>query len=358
MKLKLYSEDISDATRDGICQSLKAWLRKHVEPLLEPAGVNHCAVAVTVHRLRRGASPYTVKLRLHLPRRKILVAAGRSADLRAALSEAQDHLVRVVKTHLDRLRRQSVYKRKLRRQRLRELKVHLAEISPAVGEAVRAGVEPLLPRLRRVVARELEYFRSCGDITGDYPTVEDVLDETVAAVRARWRSDESQEQLWQRMLREAFAVLDREVAAGRQYGALASLEEGVPADAEDQAEAMVEEDLYEYYQPDEVLSLGDVLADEAAQVPESEPDDVQRLYALETLRYLPALWRRALLLFEFQNMVPAEIAAVLGVEVVTAERWIRQANEFVCSHLEQAGFSGVVERPLAREEDGKERHGH
>ena len=357
MNLKLYSEDISEAAREGILQSLKQWYRKHLEPLLEPAGMNHCSVAVTVNRLHRGASPYTVKLRCHLPRRKILVASGQADDLKAALNEAQDRLVRSVKTHLDRLRRQSLYKRKARRQRLRELKARLVEMASATGDTVQDELEPLLPQLRRVVARELEYFRSCGEITGDYPAVEDVLDETVAAVRTRGRADESRERLWQRMLREAFAVLDREVAAGRQYGAMLSLEEEVPADAQDQAEAMVEEDLYEYYQPDEILSLEDVIADESASLPESE-DEVQRLYALDTLRHLPVLWRRALLLFEFENMVPAEIAAVLGVETVTAERWIRQANEFVCSHLEQAGFSGVVERPLARAEGGKEHHGH
>jgi hypothetical protein len=63
------------------------------------------------------------------------------------------------------------------------------------------------------------------------------------------------------LLKHLFAVIDREVANSRQYGEAVSLDAPVEADAQDMAEAMVEEEFFEFYQPDDTLSLADIMAD-------------------------------------------------------------------------------------------------
>ena len=55
------------------------------------------------------------------------------------------------------------------------------------------------------------------------------------------------------LLKHLFAVLDHEVANSRQFGEFVSLDAPVEADAQDVAEAMVEEEVFEFYQPDDTV---------------------------------------------------------------------------------------------------------
>lgn len=57
------------------------------------------------------------------------------------------------------------------------------------------------------------------------------------------------------------------MANSRQFGEFVSLDAPVEADAQDVAEAMVEEEVFEFYQPDDTLRLADIIAD--SQHPDS-----------------------------------------------------------------------------------------
>lgn len=60
------------------------------------------------------------------------------------------------------------------------------------------------------------------------------------------------------LLKHLFAVLDNEVASSRQFGEFVSLDAPVEPDAQDVAEAMVEEEIFEFYQHDDTLKLADI----------------------------------------------------------------------------------------------------
>jgi DNA-directed RNA polymerase specialized sigma24 family protein len=276
--------------------------------------------------------------RLRLPRKDILVAHGEGADIHAALHAAEDRLLREVKTHKERLRGQAEYRRKLRRARLRKLKATQAALPAEIMATARAGIEPLLPQVERVVRRELEYLRASAELPAQDPTVQDVVDEAVLTVIAQAQPDRSAEALLRELLRQAIKVLDAEVAARRRRGAVLSLEASPEPDASDQAEAMVEEEIYEFYQPDEALRLSDVVPDEAATAPATATEDGERDHALGILLGLPILWRRAWMLAELEELAVADIADILELELARAERLLEQARDFVREHLQQAGF--------------------
>ncbi|GAB4362522.1 MAG: hypothetical protein Kow006_33850 [Gammaproteobacteria bacterium] len=343
MRVLASFEGFAEGAHEGIRELVEQWATKHLAPLL-PRGSLDTLVA-RVKRHSKGEARFSVSLRLHLPRRQTLVARGIDADVRQALTEAENRLLRKVEAHLARLRHQAAYRRKARRARLAELKARLAEQGSEIGKEARRGIEPLLPRLERIVRRELAYLRYSGELPNDYPTVQDVVDEAVAAVSAHWRPGESSDKLLERLVQEAFRALDRETRAASRYGEPLSLEEAPLRDAESDAEAMVEEEIHEFYQPDEALQLSDILPDEETPSPEAELETAQRDYALQALGHLPTTWRRALLLSDLDRFSGEEVADILDAELREVENWIRQAQAFLLDHLRQAGFD-EAEPPL------------
>jgi len=319
-------------------ESIESWVQKHLDPLLAPFK-GESRLLATIKRHSKGEARYSVTLRMHLPRKHILVGHGESPDINAALAQAEERLLRKVKKHKDRLRKQAIYRRRSRQVRVRELEAAQAALPADVAKQARGGIEPLLPQLERVVRRELAYLHNSGELPVDYPTVQDVVDEAVLAVTAKWRPGEATDTVSRHLLRAAFNTLDAETEMRRRYGELVSLESHPEQDATDQAEAMVEEEIFEYYQPDEVLRLGDVLPDETAVMPDTGLEAAEREYSLEVLSGLPILWRRVLMLSEFEQLSTSDIAVILEAELTQIEKWLEQAHAFLSDHLSQAGFA-------------------
>lgn len=336
MKIIATHEGFAPGAHEGIRESIEGWVQEHLEPVLS-SFKGEPRLQATIKRHAKGAAKYSVTLRMHLPRKRILLAHGENPDIHAALAQAEERLLREVKKHKDHLREQAVYRRRVRRARLRELKAAQAALPTDVAKQARGGIEPLLPQLERVVRRELAYLRNSGELPVDYPSVQDVVDEAVLAVIAKWRPGEP-DVILRELLRAAFKALDHETEARRRYGEVISLEASPGPDAMEQAEAMVEEEIYEYYQPDESLRLGDVLPDEAAAPPETGLAAVEHEYSLQALSGLPILWRRVWMLSEFERLAVTDIAAILEMELARVEEIFNQAQAFLHDHLRQAGF--------------------
>lgn len=346
MKVIATHDGFAPGTHEGIRESIEAWAQQHLEPVLASFKGDHRLLA-TIKRYAKGAAKYSVTLRMHLPRKHVIVAHGENTDIHAALSQGEQRLLREVIKYKDRLHNQADYRRKARRTRLRELKAAQAALAAKVAEQARGGIELLLPQIERVMRRELAYLRHRGELSADYPTVQDVVDEAVLAVSATPQPGESTVALSQQLLRAAFKALDAETEASRRYGEMASLENSPGLDADDQAEVMVEEEIFEYYQPDEALWLSDVLPDETVVLPDAGLEAAQREFSLETLGDLPMLWRRAFMLAEFEHLAAADIAEIMEMELVRVKQILNHAQAFLHDHLRQAGFSYVGERPLA-----------
>lgn len=337
MKISFSSDGFADSLRQQASDLINLWGHQQLEPLISKMrGEPH--LYVSLKQNNKGATKYTVLFRLHLPRRAALVSRGEGKEFQEALSEATKRLIREVERHKERLHGQAEYRRKARRARLRQLKAAQATLPAESSEKTRSAIEPLLPQVERIIRRELAYLRANGDLPAQDPTLQDVLDEAVLAVIAQGKPDRTADMLLRDLLREAFKVLDREVDARRCFGDVVSLESAPEPDAVDQAEAMVEEEIYEFYQPDEALQLADVLPDENASMPDVALEADERDYAMSRLVGLPILWRRVWMLSELERLAIEDIAGILEIELTRARNLLIESRDFIKDHLWQSGL--------------------
>lgn len=285
---------------------------------------------------------------MHLPGKKIVSVTASHDELTPLAQMLAQSLFRQAKKHFDRLHAQDQIKRKARRERLRELKVRIAAKPASAAHEAKVTRMPLLSKLEAVARRELAYLRAVGDLPRDYPTLRDVVDEAIVQAEVEWQSVPEEKAAYFGLLKHLFAVLDHEVANSRQFGEFVSLDAPVEADAQDVAEAMVEEEVFEFYQPDDTLKLADMFAGsqhpDAATIAEQE-ELVDRssefAFAFDLLKDMPRLWRRIFLLIRVDGLDASSVSEILLIpsKEDTVQRWLMQAEAFIAAHLEEAGVS-------------------
>lgn len=340
-------------TQSGLEARLRRIAARRLDPLLARHGASDSTLYVTVARRKSGAPEYEIRLHLHLPGRRVAVAEAESDDLLVCATRAMDRLFREARAHFARLRREDAWRRKARRERLARLKQETAALPPATSEEAHGRLAGFAERLREIASHELACLRALGELPPGWPTVDDVVDEAIAETRSVFKPGTDAGTAWRQLLRNFYRVLDREVAAAREAAAAVSLDDPVPSDPEDQAEAMVQEEFHEFWQPDESLRMADVLPDEGLEAP-PEPvgaaraEDAAAGILAEAIRALPTQWRRALLLSESEQMTAADIGEVLGVDAEAAKAWVVHAREFVSARLDSAGVDLAVLRERQR----------
>ncbi|HEB96806.1 MAG TPA: hypothetical protein ENI96_10305 [Sedimenticola thiotaurini] len=338
MNINVSYKRIPAPARAEVERRVDDWFGQHLRPLMEAMGASGMAVHLVVRHDGGSAGGYRVKLHMHVPPKKILVAQGRDASLGLALQTVLERIRRELQRHRERVRHQDEYRRKERRRRLRQRKSQVGNLDVVVIDAANEAIEAVRPRLERAIRRELAYLRGQGELRSDSPTVEEVLDEVVLNVKGRWQGPVERDALYLQLLKEMHAVLVREVEESRAYGDLVSLEQAPPADAGDQAEAMVGEEWNEFWQPDEMLRLEDILPDDE-ESPEAEVGEMEELaYILELLRHLPVRWRRALLLHRFDGIPLRELSGLFGCSTERVEGWLACSRNYLHEKLVDAGI--------------------
>lgn len=160
-----------------------------------------------------------------------------------------------------------------------------------------------------------------------YPTTHDILDEVIASAISDWKPGIDSQAAYNRLLQEMHKILNREVGASHVYGDIVSLETLAPKDAIDQAESMVGE---EFYQPDELLRIEDLITDEkASMLLENGQDDQKKNYLLRLIKEFPIKWRRALMLHEIENVSVNELARLMDADPEHVQDWINFSNHFL-----------------------------
>jgi RNA polymerase sigma-70 factor (ECF subfamily) len=201
-----------------------------------------------------------------------------------------------------------------------------APAPPAAGwRAVLAGdkdqfrglVEPHLPELTKAAARELRYRRAVGDLRPQDLVADELVGETLARA---WR-DRGRKPLdldvrpW--LLGLMFKVLEAIVRGERRARRLAGISLEAPAADASAAADAVEEDFWEWYQPDDLTRWEDVIA-----APDLGAEDL----AEDGADRLPAAERQALVLRVEHRLTVVEIASVMNlppgraVELIEAAR--------------------------------------
>lgn len=337
MQIRITFKNIDAVSHAAIERRLRDLFAERLQPTLEkhfPSG--SIRLFGIVEKSRHHRHLYRVALRLHLPPKKILVAREDDFDLQVAEREAMAELERQVRRHLSRIRHEDAWKRKVKREELRRLKGQLAAAPVEARRGFLDAVRSLVPRLENVVRRELAYLRATADLAPDYPSVSDVMDETLVRMQRDWEPAMDERGTFQRLLKHMIDVLAEEVVRYRSSEEAASLE-GPPAT--DALAETGEDWRLEYWQPDEVLRIEDLVPAQEGIDPEQalEREELHR-FLLQTLRLLPARWRRAVTLVQMESLPMGDVAELLGTDEGTLREWLAHADAYLRARLEEAGL--------------------
>ncbi len=326
-------EDSHEATKAHIEQQLE----KHLKPKLEGFHLAQMRIHVTVELHK---SHYNVTLRLPLPPKKVMVTHASDTHLPPAIDAAINKLTRQVEKHHAHISGRADWSRKTRQRHMKHLELEANQVSKKQPSAEESLLK-LLPRLASYIRHEMTYLRANGDIQSRYPSVTDILDEVYLKAQRSWSTlPKTDEALYQATLKIATELLKREVSYKHDHESDISMEDLIPEDAQQQAEDMVEEEIQEFYQPDEVMHIEDLIPGKRSAVPEQqlELQAIDSCYRL--LAHMPYRWRQVVtLVYREQIEIVIVAETILNIPVDEIRHTLAQAEAFIHTHLEEQGLA-------------------
>ena len=279
----------------------------------------------------RHRSLYRVRLRLVLP--GATLACGNEAPApETAIERSVRELERQLERYVAHLRHEDAWRRDERRVGLRQLKTALAERADTGSALFGETVRPLLASLEHFVQRELAYLQTRGDLAADDPSVDDIVDEALARACERFAERPSRLEPLQWLYQIALELLEAEVTRRQmEEGRCISLEGRLPVQLHEPQDD--DELLFEYWQPDEVLRLEDVVPGTDG-TPEDDviTRELNELIAA-LLAELPEPWRRAVTLCRLEAQPQAVAAQVLGITEEELQHRLAHADAFLRARL-------------------------
>jgi RNA polymerase sigma factor (sigma-70 family) len=217
------------------------------------------------------------------------------------------------------------------------------ELEPAGGEAEPEAIEELVgrqvPRLSQYVQREIAYYLATGELVPDLVRVEDVVDEAVMRALTEHASRPLNLPVDRWLITLASDVLGKQVQQlqiGREASGLkeSSVEQRLSRVPPEQAGSAVEDEMYDWYQPDENLRLEDIVADPHMLSPEEIAANEQLQQDLDqTIAFLPKCWRDVFVLHSIEGFTLEEVSLVTGQQVDEVQQDLQSAREFLRERL-------------------------
>src|SRR5690606_32968593 len=243
----------------------------------------------------RGKKRIKVSLRLQLPS-GVIAAREEGFEIEPVLRKAFADLRHQVDRHVARLKHEPEYKRPARRRRIG------APLPPArdAAEADRRQlffdlIEDHLDTVYNTVRRELTYLECSGSVPTGYLSVRDLVDATILEGLKRFEQRPTRFSVGDWLTQLALKTIEAEARAARR---------AVPEDAlSTRAEPAVppeeptetDQEMFEFYQPDDILVLEDLIADDGGTDPDTEANRHEIAMALHrAIADLPSVERRVL----------------------------------------------------------------
>lgn len=331
MRMALSYRNVAKLSRPELQNLVARLAERHLQPHLSQFPTGLVRLQATLERSRRH-SLFRVRLHLVLPG-ATLACGNDSPELEKAIELSFSELERQLERHVVHLRHEDAWRREERRSGLRQLKSALAEQTDAGSALFGEVVRPLLPSLRRFVQRELAYLQARGDLTPGDPLVEEIVDETLARACERLAEHPRQLEPLQWLYQIALELLAAEVTRRQNdEGRCISLEGRLPVQLHEPHEDD-DELLFEYWQPDEVLRLEDVVPGTDGTPEEAVINRELRELVATLLAELPESWRRAITLCRLEAQPTVAAAQVLGITEQELRHKLAQADAFLKARL-------------------------
>ncbi|WP_244713333.1 RNA polymerase sigma factor [Rhizobium cremeum] len=288
-----------------------------------------------------------VSLRLQLPSGLIAVQEE-GFEIEPVLRKAFADLRHRLDRHVARLKHESEYKRPTRRPRIG------AQL-PSVRDAVEAErrqlffdlIEDHLDTVYDTVRRELTYLECSGSVPAGYLSVRDLVDATILKGLERFEQRPTEFSIGDWLLKLTFETIEAEAAAARRAlpEDAASIDAAPEASAGEPTES--DEEIFEFYQPDDVLRLEELIADDGGDDPETAVAKRQdALIFHRAIAGLPALWRRVLFLVDLNDTPLEKASSVLGIAEDDVTRIVQSARNYLRDKLRDSGQSSDTAHAL------------
>ena len=286
-----------------------------------------------------GKTRIHASLRLQLPS-GVIAAQEDGFEIEPVLRKAFADLRRRVDRKVALLKGEPQWKRRARRARIKALLPPARDRAEAKRRTLYFGlIEDHLDAVYDTVRRELTYLEASGAVREGRLDVGDLVDATILKGLERFEQRPTEFSVGPWLTRLAFESID---AAAREAShalpdSAASLDLEPEAPAQDPTEA--DQEMFEFYQPDEALRLEDLVADVSAANPEAEAARREEALALHrAVAALPALWRRVLLRLDLENDTAEHVSQILGIPEDDVRRIAQSARAQLREKMQASGY--------------------
>lgn len=275
---------------------------------------------------------FSVSLNLRLPSGQ-MASEDNGPNATAAIKAAFDDITEQVKKHKELLRNHHKWPRRRGPGRAVEtvpFEQTVAAVMPEQisSEDISQYIDVNFPRLKRFIARELQYREDQGHLAPDQITVEDVVNETIASALGEQNDKPERMKLESWMHRLARESMNRLAADGNDEGNIPLERSHGQQNVQGSDEAVLQ-----FHQPEDRLYEENVIADPAANSPEELAARRELISLVETtLRDAGRSEREAFILYTIEGFTLDEIADITNHTVEEVRGAIRRARE----HLQRA----------------------
>ena len=197
-----------------------------------------------------------------------------------------------------------------------------------------------LGTLFRFVRHELRYRRDNDELTDGELSPEDVVDAVLLRAYREYVDEPGGRRSAGWLIRLAQDQIESDVErlrALREEGP--HIEEDVPESPPQQEVSTLGEETLFFYQPDEDLTLEDMIPDARVASPEQLAQGREQLVAVrKALQEMPGELRRALLLRQAEGLSTREVAQAIGRPPREVEAMLQQARGYLRERLVEAGY--------------------
>jgi len=279
---------------------------------------------------------YRLGLTLHLPRKDI-AGEEENEDVREVINKVFSELERQGLKYKSRMKNHHLWKRKARRKQLAQQPLSDTASQPVAPDQDMQqqasdwfdNIRDYLNDLYEFSVREITYLQAIDDLTPSDILPDELVDETI--VTAFEKQDDKppyfDTKSW--LFKLAVDILDQTVQESRQNRQAVSLETTIP-------EEDIDTQIYEFYQPEEILTLEDLIPDQSEPAVTEEMIAQQRALQSSLVK-LPKNWRRVSILRNPLGFSVPQIAAILALEITAVESILNMSEQFISDHARQNG---------------------
>ncbi len=324
MKYEIIKRDV---VLDAETEKLIQRKLEKIERLLENFNEDLFFLRINYDQIKK-RKRYNIRLMLQVVGRYLRVKKD-GPDLTAVTNEAFDALIREIKKFKEFLRNEPEFRRKIR-PTYKE-KINKAQLKEEVQEAFEQYVEQIMSRLYSFALKEIRNRVYQGQLKPGDIQVKDVLDEAIVQVSesikdvTEFKEKEVRKELYRHIIR----IINQWTQERRRQ--LSVLDKTIPPEE-------IDTELYEFYQPDDIVHVEDIIPD-TIETPEEELEDEEMQKAIDqVISMMPDKWRQAFRLIELEGFSVEEVAMIQDRTPEEVKKTLEMARAFLAEKIEDLGF--------------------